>query len=220
MTDPNPPVTEVDEIIVTGQRARGPSPYADLQYPTKGVGSGSGEHQEEVGDGGLGGGGQLSDEQEQCGDPEGRRQWNADARAQQAIIDFLNRADEFDEDHLQNREFGALICDMGGGSIVLGPVQDGPPILDENDQQISYPNGRPHVEIPTAGCGGGRVVGYIHSHPGNNTGIPSSNDFAYARWHVENNGAPGNIGIYVVTQFRNPQTNAYEYRVARAELSD
>jgi hypothetical protein len=127
MTDPTLPETDLGEIVVTGQRARGPSPFADLQYPTKGAGSGGGEQQEEVGDGGLGGGGDLSDEQEQCGDPEGRRQWNADARAQRAIEEFRARARLLGEPDLQNREFGALLCDMGNGNIALGPIEVGAP---------------------------------------------------------------------------------------------
>lgn len=50
MTDPDGPPSELDEVVVTGQRARGPSPFAELQYPSKGNSTG-GEQQQEVGDG-------------------------------------------------------------------------------------------------------------------------------------------------------------------------
>jgi hypothetical protein len=220
MTDPNPPVTEVDEIIVTGQRARGPSPYADLQYPTKGAGFGSGEQQEEVGDDGLGGGG-LSDEQEQCANPEGRRQWNADARAQQAIQEFRDRAGLLNERDLQNREFGALICDMGNGNVVLGEIQVGDPILDAQGQPITYPGGRPTVAIPHDGCGGGTAVGFVHSHPGNASFTPSADDFDYADWHVNHNQAPENFGVYVVSMHPDPANPSRPtYRVSRSERSE
>lgn len=199
MTDPTLPETDLGEIVVTGQRARGPSPFADLQYPTKGAGSGGGEQQEEVGDGGLGGGGDLSDEQEQCGDPEGRRQWNADARAQRAIEEFRARARLLGEPDLQNREFGALLCDMGNGNIALGPIEVGDPILDAGGQPITYPGGRPTVGIPPTGCGAGTVVGFVHSHPGSGAHLPSSDDFDYADWHTDYNDAPDNFGIYVIS---------------------
>lgn len=40
MTDV-PPIP-IDGITVTGQRARGPSPFAELEYPTKGANQGPG----------------------------------------------------------------------------------------------------------------------------------------------------------------------------------
>lgn len=69
MTDPDGPPSELDEVVVTGQRARGPSPFAELQYPSKGNSTG-GEQQQEVGDGNDPGT-TPSDEEVQCDDPEG-----------------------------------------------------------------------------------------------------------------------------------------------------
>ncbi|HYD27403.1 hypothetical protein [Brevundimonas sp.] len=37
---------------------------------------------------------------------------------------------------------------------------------------------------------------------------------------MDYNGAPENIGIYVVAQYYDAQTNTYQYVVSRAELAD
>jgi hypothetical protein len=64
------------------------------------------------------------------------------------------------------------------------------------------------------------VVGFVHSHPGTNVGIPSDPDFGYAQWHVDYNGAPVSMGIYVVAQYQNSQTGSYRTAVSRAGLDD
>jgi hypothetical protein len=76
------------------------------------------------------------------------------------------------------------------------------------------------VTIPPEGCAGATVVGYIHSHPGVNTGIPSGPDFDYARWLVDHQRAPENIGIYVAAQYRNSQTGDYQTSISRSGLAD
>ncbi|MBL0948801.1 hypothetical protein [Brevundimonas sp.] len=112
MTDTGPGTT-VDDIVVTGQRARGASPFAGLQWPSRG---GGGNQQLGLGDDETGGGLELSDEEQQCATEESRRQWNADARAAEAVRQFLDEALRlFGENDLANREFGALLCDTGGG---------------------------------------------------------------------------------------------------------
>lgn len=218
MTDTGPGTT-VDDILVTGQRARGQSPFAGLQWPSRG--GGSGDQQLELGEDEPGGGRGPSDEEQQCATEESRRQWNADARAAEAARRFVEAAGEFDEGHLANREFGALLCDLGGGNVVLGPIVSGPPIMDETGNPIVYDGGRASVEIPTDGCGTGNVVGYVHSHPSGSP-IPSDLDFQYARWHITNNRAPGNFGIYIVALVSNPTpgSGGYGYGVSRAEISD
>jgi|GEM_PF-5245905 len=146
MTDTGPG-TAVDDIIVTGQRARGESPFAGLQWPSRG--GGGGDQQLELGDDETAGGRGPSDEEQQCATEDSRRQWNADARAAEAVGQFLDEAlESFGEEDLANREFGALLCDMGGGDVVLGPIVSGPPIMDENGQPFVYEGGRPTMDIP------------------------------------------------------------------------
>lgn len=152
--------------------------------------------------------------------PEGRRAWNADAKAQSAIDAFIQKAITLGEGDLQNREFGALICEFAPGQIELGPVEAGPPVLDSSGNAISYPLGRPYVAIPQGGCGSGTPIGYVHSHPGLNTGIPSDADFAYAKQLIRDNGAPTSIGVYVVARYQDGQTPNYKNVVGRASLSD
>lgn len=152
--------------------------------------------------------------------PEGRRQWNADAKARSAISAFAARALALGEPDLQNREFGALLCDLGNGQIVLGPIEVGPPVLDSNGNAIYYPGGRASVPIDPAGCQSGTPIGYVHSHPGVNAGVPSDPDFGYGQWHVDHNGAPATFGIYVISDYQDPQTGNYSTRVTRSGLGD
>ncbi len=216
MTDTGPG-TPVDDIIVTGQRARGESPFAGLQWPSRG--GGSGDQQLELGEDEMGGGRGPSDEEQQCATEENRRQWNADARAAEAVEAFLDKARAGGEDDLANREFGALLCDMGGGNVVLGPITPGPPILDENGQQIFYEGGRIGVAIPPDGCSGGLVVGSVHSHPSGSVS-PSNDDFDHAQWHISHNNAAPNFGIYIVALVPNPLDGGYDYVVSRSEVED
>jgi len=217
MTDTGPG-TPVDDIIVTGQRARGQSPFAGLQWPSRG--GGSGDQQLELGEDEPGGGRGPSDEEQQCATEESRRQWNADARAAEAVDAFRAMAESLNETDLANREFGALLCDMGGGNVVLGPVTPGPPILDENGQPISYPLGRPSMVIPPNGCGTGVVVGSVHSHPSPGSMTPSNDDFNHAQWHIDYNGAAPSFGIYIVTLMPNPLTGIPEEGVSRSQVED
>lgn len=192
---------------------------AGERFPTKGN-IDNPDEQQEVDDGAGGGNGPPSDETVQCSFPEGRRQWNADAKAKAAVRAFFDKADTLGEPDLQNREFGALICEFAPGQVELGPIQAGLPILDAEGHQISYPEGRPTVPIPQDGCGSGTPIGYVHSHPGLNTGVPSNSDFDYAKQLIDYHGAPQNVGVYLVTRAYDEQTGAQKDGVTRASLSD
>lgn len=219
MTD-LPPIDNPGDVDVTGQRAKGPSPFT-VSFPTTGNDLGGAEQNEVDPDGGDGGSG-LSDETLQCATTAGREQWNADAKAVAAREAFLARAAQLGEQHLQNREFGALICRMTDGSVVLGPVDHGPPILDSNGNQIYYPEtgGRPYVSVSPDGCGSGTPIGFIHSHPGVNEGRPSDGDFGFGQWLVDNRGADAaTFGVYTMSQYQN-QTGNYSTQVSRASLSE
>ena len=218
MTDPDGPPSELDDVVVTGQRARGPSPFAELQYPSKGNSAG-GDQQQEVGEGSSTGT-SPSDEEVQCDDAEGRRQWNADAKAREAIARFRAAALARYGEDLQNREFGALICEYADGTIDISPISDGPPILDGNGNAIHYDGGRPTVAIPATACVNGTPIGMVHSHPGVNTGIPSLSDFAFVQHLVNYLGANADsIGVYTVASHQGPN-GQYEDRVSRAGLAD
>lgn len=209
MTDPTP----VDDIIVTGQRARGPSPFANLQFPSKGLIVGDGQIEEkEDGSGGQDGG--STDETEQCAHPEGRREWNKDAIAKEAIDAFLARAAAFNETNFQYREYGALICEFAGGQLALGPVRDGP--------FVGPPvGGRGGVPIPPTDCGGGGTpVGFVHSH---NTAEarPSVEDFDFLAQLKQYSGAnSANLSVYVIADMVDPYTFASSPRITRTRLAD
>lgn len=215
MTDEPP--TQLEPVIVTGQRVRAPSPFAGMQFPTI---TSSAPHQQQLEPADESPPEGQSDKQQQCAMPEGRRQWNADAKAKEAEAAFREKARSFNEADLQNREFGALICEFSSGQIALGPIEAGDPILDSNGNAISYPGGLPTVPIAPGGCGSGTPIGYVHSHPGLGTGIPSNPDFAFAKHLKDYYGAPDNVGIYVVSQYQDSQTGAYKTGVGRASLSD
>lgn len=148
MTD-EPPATELEEIVVTGQRRS--SPTAD--FPT-GSPTGGYEQQEEVGEGGdLGGGVDNA----QCGDPVGKKIWNADSRSRFAVDDFLTRAmQEGDGYTLENREFGANLFASPSGSVNLGTIGVGDPVT---------PGETPEVEMPLdTFINSSNWMGDVHSH--------------------------------------------------------
>ncbi len=186
---------ELDDVIVTGQRARGPSPFAGLQFPNTGISAPQQNQLEEEDD--------LPEEptaeETQCSDAEARKQWEADAKAIKAAEEFKKAAkDRFNEPDWQNREFGALICEMPSGAIELSEIYAGDPILDAAGNAIHYALGRASVNLPATACGAGVPLGSVHSHPGVGTNIPSADDFAFSR-HVAsaNNVDPDRLGIYI-----------------------
>lgn len=124
----------------------------------------------------------ASDEEVQCAIPEGRREWNKDAKAVEAIDKFLDAARQrFHEDHFKNREYGALICEFSSGFVDLGPVIDGP--------FVGPPvGGQGTVDIPTDGCGSVVPVGFVHSHISGN-GLGSLGDIGYLERLVSEAGA-------------------------------
>lgn len=210
MTDPAHPLPGV---LVTGQRKSAPSPFAEIKWPTT---SGTvDQNQVELPDGESGT--QPSDEDVQCQDEEGRRQWNADALAQGAIDAFIEAARLLGEPDLANREFGALICEFSDGSMSLGPVESGEPTFDQDGQQVNL---HPTVPLSPSGCGGGTPVGYIHSHPGLNTFLPSDRDFNFAQGLIDSRGAnQARFGIYVVSRATDSHGRS-EYHVGRSKIDD
>lgn len=215
----------IDDVVVTGQRARGPSPFAELQFPTKGTGT-TGEQQQEVGDG-TEQPGTPSDEEIQCSTPEGSKQWNADAKANEAANQFLNKAgQDHNEPDWENREFGALICEFADGSIALGPIISGEPRLAPDGTQLLYydANGdvrNPGVAIPREGCGSsGTPLGFVHTHFAGASGHPSDADFDYAQQLVDYFGAPADASVYVVAKYQDAETGEVAVKVSHSKVTE
>lgn len=205
---------ELEDVTVTGQRARGPSPFSGLQWPTKAVGSG-GTHGDTVDMDGNTTGNNPSDEEVQCATTKGRREWNKDAKAVEVIDRFLDAArTRFDgEDHFRNREYGALICEFSDGTIDLGPVFDGP--------FVGPPvGGRGTVDIPTNSCGTGTPLGFVHTHTSGNP-LGSPGDLGYLQRLVDEAGAdPARVSVYTIENHTPPDQTDPRYRVSRVPLSD
>lgn len=210
---------DLGDIHVFGQRARGPSPFSGLTFPSKG--SSPSVHQTQLPEDPNYD--PASDQTLQCQDPIARKQWEADAKAKEAAIKFRQKAqDDFNELDLSNREFGALICQMPGGQIDLGPIRAGEPILDANGNAIDYyPLSRPSVPIPYEDCGSGTPIGMIHSHPGVNVGIPSDADFAYLDGLATTTSVPvSSLGVYVVYDHLDIETTQRGEVIKRSAFSE
>lgn len=191
MTDTGPP-TELGDIVVTGQRRR-----PDGTFPSAGPSGGGG-----AGDPGGVNQDELSPDDPQpepepnpCAHPDSALEWNADAAAAEALrrmLDFARR--EFDEDHLANREFGTMLCEMNG-SIIIGDIIPGDPLIGPDGS----PTGNtPTVHIDRGSCPiGSTAIGMIHSHV-SGSGAPSIAD---ASWVPSiNHDRPSSDGrIYIVS---------------------
>lgn len=170
MTDPTP--TDLGEVVVKGQRARGPSPFSGVEWPTKGNSvSPQANHDDPVDP--TGESPPASDEEQQCAIPEGRKEWNKDAAAVSAIEKFLQyAADTFgqSESHFRNREYGALLCEFSNGSVSVGPVFHGEyvgPGAPPRDENADPPN----VSIPSDSCPMNSIpVGFVHTHVSSHLG--------------------------------------------------
>lgn len=127
MQDTGPP-TNPGDIVVIGQRRSSPNdPFPVREPPPTGPVDPDVPSIEE-------------DTSDPCLNPDTAREWNADAAAAEALrrmLDFALR--EFGEDHLANREFGTMLCEMNG-SIVIGEIVAGDPLIG--------PDGRPTGNTP------------------------------------------------------------------------
>jgi hypothetical protein len=154
MTDPTPP-SELDEVVVTGQRRKTPaSPFPG------GVGGG----------GGLSGGANQQELEEEdglppdgagshpCDDPVQRKIWNADAAAAAAAAALIaNAASMNDGSSLSNREFGVNLILGAGGQVQPQPnISVGDPAV---------PGQITNVDIDMTGVNAGNWMGDVHNHP-------------------------------------------------------
>jgi hypothetical protein len=137
-----------------------------------------------------------------------------DAKAVEAVAKFVEAArDRFGETNFLNREYGALLCEMSGGSIELGPIIAGP--------FVGPPvGGQGTVDIPPSGCGVGTPVGFVHTHMSGNP-RPSPGDMGYLERLVsEANANPARLSAYVIGTYSRGTGQEGENRVSVAPLSD
>ncbi len=108
--------TELEPIVVTGQRRS--SPFVPFPGGSGSGGPGEpGDEQNEISDDPDQGGGVSPPPSDQCSDPEAKRTWNADAAAASAIAAFLAKAAQLGDTGLGQREFGFMLK-LGAGNTV------------------------------------------------------------------------------------------------------
>lgn len=168
----NDDVTEVDGIVVVGQRRYEMNPFPSLPIMPDPIPPGMADELP----------GEAPDEIpfNPCANPETRKEWNTDAAAAEALRRMIDAAlNQNGEPDFVNREYGAVLCEAQNGDISVGPIVWGDPILDEDGNMIS--GNQPSVPIDYTVCGSaGTPIGMIHSHPGVGAGTltPSVDDIA------------------------------------------
>ena len=195
MTDTEPPPTQVDDIVVKGQRK-----WPSGQFPVR---TGYSEPPEgpipiEVG---------LEPDPptstDPCASPDTALEWNADAAAAEALRRILAyAADQPGNTHnLSNREYGAMICQDQNGGLFISQVRHGDPIFNENGDLVGTVPADLAVDVRIDACGAGALpLGMIHTHPmtGPTGGLPSASDAAWVNALNQTRG-DGLGRIYVVS---------------------
>lgn len=196
MTDP----TNVDEIVVVGQRRR----YTNETFPTRGGGGGGDGgfiEPEEVGDGTQ----DPTPTPDPCADPETAVPWNADAEAAASVADFLAKAALLGgtdapngTPRLSNREFGRGLFRGSGSSVEGNAVTAGDPIAPGSTVAT--------ITINMDGITNYNYLGDVHSHPfGSST--PSQADWdsfmGYNRFAREAGRTDETFYLYIVVVDQN-----------------
>ncbi|MBU1323966.1 MAG: hypothetical protein KJ676_01855 [Alphaproteobacteria bacterium] len=155
-----PPPTQVDDIVVRGQRR-----WPNGQFPVR-SGEGYGEDPEgpipiEIG--------QEPDpptSTDPCASPETALDWNADAAAAEAVKDLRDfaRSQFPNEQDFNDREYGAVLWEMPDGSIIHGPMRAGEHTFYEASGAGDGET-RAVVELDWTPPGTGAVIiGTVHTH--------------------------------------------------------
>lgn len=209
-----PPPTQVDDIVVKGQRR-----WPIGQFPVLGGGGGGyGEPPEGPIPIGVGLEPDPPTSTDPCADPATAVDWNADAAAAEAANAFKDRAAARNPaEDLSTREWGAYLYRMSDGSIRVGPVNFGDPF---------QASGLGSVELLEDGAPGD-IVGFVHSH-GSGNHLPSDGtaenpgDIQVLAAVIAYSGNP-DIRMYIVAPNQGPaghvpynQINVYDSSNARA----
>lgn len=147
---PDNPPTEVEGIVIVGQRRRYESdPFPDRGLPDPPL---PGENAELPPD-------DLPID-DPCADPAKRMEWNADAAAAEAVKEFQRQAGQRNPpETLNHREWGSTILRRPDGSVTLGPISSG-----QFTFQNPGPGGLASVEIDWTVPPGWTLIGAIHTH--------------------------------------------------------
>lgn len=161
-----PPPTQVDDIVVVGQRRSDPShPFPERPDPVEGPVNPGDETIDPIG--------QI----DPCDDPETALEWNTDAAAAQTVKDLLQfaRTEHPDEQDFYEREYGAVLWQMPDGSIVRGPMRAGEFTFYEAATS-GDPETRGTVALDwTPPAPGALVIGTVHTH-GAGSFLPSGSN--------------------------------------------
>jgi hypothetical protein len=207
MTYTEPPPTQVDDIVVRGQRRRPGGSFPAVPGGGGGDPGGSdGIDQDEL------------DPNEPppppspphaCDDPATAVDWNADAAAAEAAKAFARLAAARDPaENLDTREWGAYLYRMADGSVRVGPVSFGNPFGMGGVGGVDLIEDGPR----------GDIIGSVHSHNAGNhlpsTGPGGGGDIGHLDGMVDTVRAAGgdfaSVRMYIVARaFGPPGSDTY-----------
>ncbi|WP_374273892.1 hypothetical protein [Brevundimonas sp.] len=145
-------VTELDEIVVIGQRR--PAGSSGAYGGGGGRGTGAPDQYEIDDDPNPQPDGPGYDP---CATPEGALEWNADAAAAEAVREFQRRAAaRTPPETLNTREWGAALFQMPDGSVAVGNITSG-----QYTFRNPGPGGRASVGIDWTAPAGGVLIGMV-----------------------------------------------------------
>ncbi|WP_162998056.1 Mov34/MPN/PAD-1 family protein [Brevundimonas lutea] len=163
-------VTELDEIVVIGQRR--PAGSSGAYGGGGGRGTGAPDQYEIDDDPNPQPDGPGYDP---CATPEGAAAWNADAAAAKAAQDFMSEAIRAGGNdvgprgpNMRNREWGAFLLKSSGRDIEVGTIIPGPEI-DWSDLTTDF-------SVDLTGANNANYMGDVHTHPGGSP-LPSGEDW-------------------------------------------
>ena len=153
-----PPPTQVDDIVVRGQRR-----WPNGQFPVR-SGEGYGEPPEGPIPIEIGPEPDPPTSTDPCASPETALDWNADAAAAEALRRMEQKARDNGEPDFGAREYGTAIYLMPDGTFRIGTIQEG--VGMSGSVMIDYDE-----------YGEQYLIATIHSHPSSWGGVPKTGLF-------------------------------------------